>query len=482
LRYFAFPEVVNCENLIKYILNKEYGENFEIKPPRILEKVFSAHPDTSKFFTKYNDYLTWYKKSGHYKKDGFWVGINYYRPMVNDDFISELVKKIEKSGINVIVLYSFPDYLSIKKFLLPHKVDMLLGISFKFSASLDKKGKTSIAKLNVPVYNGISLFQTSESAWAVSGTGLTPFEVSFQVSLPELAGIIEPTVIASKERIFDSSVQKDIFVTKPIEYQIDMLIKRMKAMRKLQVIPEKDKKIAIIYYNHHPGKQNIGASYLNVMRSLSNILSTLRRVGYKIPKKINLDYDTLKSAMLLSGRNVGNYAPGEMEKLVNSGKVVLLPIKEYKKWIKNAPENFINPVYKKWGKPKDSKIMVYKGNFIIPMVKISNNIIILPQPSRGWGQSPIKMYHDVTLPPHHQYIAVYLWLKKVFKADCFINLGTHGTHEWMPGKQAGTIYWDNGDFLVQDIPVLYPYIPSTIDISLLSISTIFSSTNVQIAL
>ncbi len=112
----------------------------------------------------------------------------------------------------------------------------------------------------------------------------------------------------------------------------------------------------------------------------------------------------------------------------------------------------------KWGAPEDSKIMVYKGNFIIPMVKISDNVIILPQPSRGWGQDPIKMYHDVTLPPHHQYVAVYLWLKNKFKADAIINLGTHGTHEWMPGKQAGTIYWDNGDYLVQDIPVLYPYV------------------------
>ncbi len=460
IQYFQFPCTSNTENLLKYILNKELGEKYKILPPIKIPVAFLAHPDSDKIFTDINDYINWYKKTKNYHKNGFWIAICYYKPMLNDSLISEIVKKFEDAGINVIVSYSFPDYIAVRKFLLksPVKISFFVAISYKFSASLDEKGKNSLKELNVPVYDAISLFQSSRQQWELSSVGLTPFEVSFQISMPELGGIIEPTVIGSKEKIYDSELQKNIYVSKMIGYQVDWLIKRIKKMHDLQVKPNKDKRIAIIYYSHPPGKQNIGASYLNVMKSLSVILKALRKHGYDIPKNVKLDYETLKKEMLLSGRNVGNYAPGEIERLVNSGKVVLLPISEYKKWIKHVPYNFIEPVYKKWGKPEDSKIMVYKGNFIIPMVRISKNIIILPQPSRGWGQSPIKMYHDVTLPPHHQYIAVYLWLKKVFKADCFINLGTHGTHEWMPGKQAGTIYWNNGDFLVQDIPVLYPYI------------------------
>ena len=460
IQYFQFPCLLNTENLLKYVLNKEFGEKYKICAPIKIPVAFLAHPDSDKIFTNINDYINWYKNSNHYHQKVFWVAICYYKPMLNDSLISEIVKKFENNGINVIVSYSFPDYIAVRKFLLksPEKISFFIAISYKFSASLDEKGKNSLNELNIPVYNAISLFQSPKQQWELSDLGLTPFEVSFQISMPELGGIVEPTVIGSKEEIYDSKLHKKIYVSKMIDYQVDWLIKRIKKMHDLQVKSNKDKKIAIIYYNHHPGKQNIGASYLNVMKSLSQILNALRKNGYNIPKNIKLDYDTLKNAMLISGRNVGNYAPGEIEKLVNSEKVVLLPISEYKKWIKDVPYNFIQPVYKKWGKPEDSKIMVYKGNFIIPMVKISKNVIILPQPSRGWGQSPLKMYHDVTLPPHHQYIAVYLWLKKVFKADCFINLGTHGTHEWMPGKQAGTIYWDNGDFLVQDIPVLYPYI------------------------
>ena len=45
--------------------------------------------------------------------------------------------------------------------------------------------------------------------------------------------------------------------------------------------PNKDKRIAIIYYNYPPGKEMIGASYLNVLpKSLWQILRRLEKDGY----------------------------------------------------------------------------------------------------------------------------------------------------------------------------------------------------------
>ena len=69
----------------------------------------------------------------------------------------------------------------------------------------------------------------------------------------------------------------------------------------------------------------------------------------------------------------------------------------------------------------------------------------------------MKLYHDTTLYPHHQYIAAYLWLKYGFNADAMIHLGTHGTHEWLPGKQAGLSPSCPPDVLITDIPNIYPY-------------------------
>ncbi|HQB39529.1 MAG TPA: cobaltochelatase subunit CobN, partial [Deltaproteobacteria bacterium] len=62
------------------------------------------------------------------------------------------------------------------------------------------------------------------------------------------------------------------------------------------------------------------------------------------------------------------------------------------------------------------------------------------------------------IAPHHQYVAYYLWLKKEFKADAVAHIGTHGTHEWMGGKEVGFTHEDPSEVLIQDIPNIYPYI------------------------
>ncbi len=41
-----------------------------------------------------------------------------------------------------------------------------------------------------------------------------------------------------------------------------------------------DKRIAIVYYNHPPGRHNIGADNLDVPASLLEILRALKRDGY----------------------------------------------------------------------------------------------------------------------------------------------------------------------------------------------------------
>ncbi len=94
---------------------------------------------------------------------------------------------------------------------------------------------------------------------------------------------------------------------------------------------------------------------------------------------------------------------------------------------------------------------------VIPAVKYGN-ILFTPQPSKAWEQDDAKLYHNVHLAPHHQYVAFYLWLKKEFKADAIAHIGTHGTHEWLSGKEVGFTEEDPPEALIQDLPNIYPYI------------------------
>jgi cobaltochelatase CobN len=142
--------------------------------------------------------------------------------------------------------------------------------------------------------------------------------------------------------------------------------------------------------------------------------------------------------------------------LLKDKRAIEIPIATYTKWFDRLPDDFRKNVIRQWGEVESSTLMTKNGRLIIPAI-ILGNVLIMPEPARGWGDDPMKLYHDTTLYPHHQYIAAYLWLKYGFNADAMIHLGTHGTHEWLPGKQAGLSPSCPPDVLITDIPNIYPY-------------------------
>ena len=199
---------------------------------------------------------------------------------------------------------------------------------------------------------------------------------------------------------------------------------------------------------------------MNCFRSMATILQALKRDDYRIDTPLP-DEKTVKRRILLGGRNVGSWAPGELEKLVTSRGVVKIPMEKYRQWFAELPPGFQQAVIRQWGEPEASKIMVIGSEIILPMIDLGN-IILAPQPTRGFGEDPEKLYHDPKIYPHHQYIAFYLWLKKDFHADAIISLGKHGTHEWLPGKQVGLSASCSPEVLIFDIPNIYPYIVDNI--------------------
>jgi len=115
----------------------------------------------------------------------------------------------------------------------------------------------------------------------------------------------------------------------------------------------------------------------------------------------------------------------------------------------------IEQVSKEWGEPPGD-IMADNNSFLIPGI-INGNIFIGLQPSRGSFEDPSKLYHDKDLPPHHQYMAFYRWLEEEFKADVVIHVGTHGTLELLPGKEAALSDKCFSDYLIGKMTHLYIY-------------------------
>ena len=273
-----------------------------------------------------------------------------------------------------------------------------------------------INSLDIPVFNLVRLYGSELEEWRTSPVGIAPLEVAWAIANPETTGAIEPTVLSAKRKKYIDGSDKPLYYYDLVDENVDQLLARLKAWSQLQRKANKDKKVALLYYNHSQGKQNIGASYLNVFRSVDAIAQRMKSEGYLISADTELSEEQVRQMIMRTGRNIGSWAPGELDAMLASDEVELLPIATYRRWFDALPEDFTRPVLEQWGEPEESDIMVKDGNFVIPMVRLGN-LVLLPEPSRGWSDDPMKLYHDPTVYPHHQYIAAYLWVQHQFAAD-----------------------------------------------------------------
>ena len=365
-----------------------------------------------------------------------------------------LIKSIEEAGAVPVFVFGYPASDALRDFLLDKNgnptVDAIIARTLKFP---DQKALEYLKKINVPVINAIRIFGPSIKEWDNSVKGLSSGEVAWQISIPELSGTIQPTVVSGTEN------SEGIVSDQVIPHGIDMAVKRAMRWIKLQRTTNADKKIAIVYWNYPPGKGNIGASYLNVMRSMPEIMRRLQKDGYKTDGFSSISQDQFEKTIINRGRNVGSFAPGELKQMAESKGLVTIPVSTYKKWLEETSPRFQQEVSNHWGEPEDSELMAIQKegelHFVLPIVKFGN-ILLLPQPDRARSEDIQALYQSQELPPHHQYVAAYLWLQR--NVDALIHTGTHGTLEWLGGKETGQGQHDAGQVLAGDLPILYPYI------------------------
>jgi len=449
----------------------EFGVK-EIPPPIEVPLFGLYHPDAKGegagigglgIFSSTDEYLAWYKSRGKYNESAPTIGIHYYYASGkygSYGIIDALIREIEKKGANVIfATFTYKDPNSTSYFIKDNKsiVDSIITLtSFRLWYHNEDEGIEYLKELNVTPLKAIMSYYMNGSEWEKSN-GLQPSEIAWQIALPELDGFTEFIYVGGKEK----DPISDEYYYKPVDYQISWVAERAIAWAKLHRKSNAEKKIAIIYYNHGGGKDNLGASYLDIVPSLKNLLEAMRERGYNVGNISGLDKEKLLDMMLHQGVNIGTWAPGELKRMVSNYSVEFIPVKEYEKWFRELPEEKQEEVINKWGEPP-GEIMVYENDtgkyFVIPGLRFGN-VYLTPQPTRGWLQNNSILYHDKELPPHHQYIAFYFWLKKKFGADAIIHFGKHGTQEWLPGKETGLSSRDCWPaILIQDLPVVYPYI------------------------
>ena len=486
-KYWVPSGIENHRRLLTYLAVTLLDADEEIQPGMKLPRNGILHPDyKSEFqpckdclFQNLSSYMVWYVGEGKYHPENPTVGLTlsgyyYANGYYLDDWIA-IIREFENRDINVIPILDGTDLREV--FFDETKnetvVDIVLSYmgtfhgSKAFNLSSISERKEVIARLGVPWINCITTGQTPEE-WANSTIGIPTSYIGWAVALQELEGLIEPIVIGGS--VLDEITKTSMKV--PIAERASYVVNRTLMWTDLKYLNNSEKRIALIYYSYPPGKAEIGASYMDVPRTLEVLLNEMHDAGYYVGEdftKYNISdrNDTLSNngsivaKLITQGRNIGAWAQDDVDELARSGAIVLVPEDDYVRWFEEFSEDMRDAVIKDWGTPPGDQMVYTAPNgsryLVIPCI-LYGNVLLAPQPYRGYQNSEKLLYHNSSLPPNHQYIAFYLWLKKGFDASALVHIGTHGTLEWLPGKQVGLDSRSWPEALIQDFPNPYIYI------------------------
>ena len=135
--------------------------------------------------------------------------------------------------------------------------------------------------LDVPVIKGIRLSGTTGAEWQLSEEGIPWDSVHYQLAMPELQGVSQPMVLAvAQPPQIDEATGVQLTLTRPVAERVDALADRLQRWQRLQSRDNADKRVALVYYNHPPGRHNVGADKLDVPESLFEMLQALDAAGY----------------------------------------------------------------------------------------------------------------------------------------------------------------------------------------------------------
>ncbi len=133
-----------------------------------------------------------------------------------------------------------------------------------------------------------------------------------------------------------------------------------------------------------------------------------------------------------------------------------VPLSAYRAWHDALPEPVRTALGEAWGPPEADPALAADA-FRFRALAFGNLRLAL-QPDRGRGADRKAGYHDPDAPPTHAYLAFHLGLREELGAHALIQLGTHGTAEWLPGKAVALSQDCFPALATGALPVVYPFI------------------------
>lgn len=465
-RYWENISPENARGLLAYLGARFLGLPLEVPAPvEFLDQAF-YHPDAPRAFATTDEFLAWYRATDAARPHRVYdparpsLALIFHRQDYtkrNLAVIDALVREVERQGANAFPLMAkggvnFSPLLGADgRPLVDAAILAVLRLNyFDYAAGL-----AQARALGVPLLWAPHHWRLTAEAFAADAGGLAPALTS-QAIFAERDGLIEPIVVSAR-RAADGPNDDD---KTPLPAQIRWRVSRALAWAALRRLPNAEKNLVLTFHSEGGGKSGAGSdpdNYLDAQASIAKLLPALRAAGYDVGSGPLPDRDTLAHAMAERIGNVGNWAPAELARRVAAGDAVTIPEETYLAWFRSLPPARQQEVEQVWG-PPPGKIMVVadergRRQLVLPRLQFGR-FSLMPHPDWGYLQDTAVLTSRGALPPHHQYIAFFLWMQREARAHAWISLFTNLS--LMPGKMEGPAADEWPSLLVGDIPNLSP--------------------------
>lgn len=333
-------------NMILWLLNsidsKLYNRSYTLPPDRLNTPVYGIYRE--KWYSSLDDEANWIDGYDEYAKEYInssrpTIGIIESKMYVDSQQLQPyyaIISKLESLGLNVIPIVAYGGTneqleVMLKTFTNAStleelnsgkctvRIDAMVNmVAYGLGGTDFDKVTPFFANLNVPILKAVHSDYVSNTEYTLGTTGLGALggDKWWHIAISEAQGAVTPTFVGGYAYTIDENTGASISGYVPHDGNIEVLADSIYNWALLKYLSNEDKKIAILYYNYPPGKQNIAASYMDPVESTLNLLNVLQENGYNV-KNIPKNSTILLAQMLSQGTNVANWANGLVEVMVD---------------------------------------------------------------------------------------------------------------------------------------------------------------------
>jgi len=446
----------NYRSLFNYIRSEIHGNKSPActyEDPVEVSDDIMFHLDEDKVFETLPAYEQYYREQGFYREGAPRVALiaGYAGPMdANKEHLDSLIAGLESRNINV-----YPVSSVMKRMQFLQEIDPDAVIYMPHGRLLMGQGEKAVEWLrekDIPIFTPVTLNETYDR-WIEDKQGMVGGFMSQSVVMPEIDGGIVPSALIAQYIDEDG-----LYLFKTIPGRLEQFTGTVANYLKLRSTANRDKKVAV-YYFKGPGASAMVAAGLEVAPSLYNMLKYLRQEGYTVTGLPETEAE-FERVLMEQGPVFNSYAEGNRHRYLESGHPAFVRASVLDKWLRETitPENYKELTAEFGQVPGNYYTRIHDGEQSIAVTRVEfGNIALLPQPTQGVGENSFEAVHGANPTPPYHYLASYLWARNAFGADAMIHFGTHGSLEFIPGKQVALSSNDWADRLVNDIPHFYLY-------------------------